>query len=321
MDNCSTKCPVVTVSLNPALDYTFTLERLMVGEVNRASRVHERPGGKGVNVAVALAGSGIPVVATGFLGRENAGLFTSFFSKFGIIDRYHRLPGATRTSIKIVDLVAGQTTDVNAPGLAPTLLDLLDLRNDLLELAASGVTWFVLSGSLPPQVDAGFYRDLIRDIKSRGAKVCLDTSGEPLRLAYNAGADILKPNVHELAELVGRELPDEASVIRAASNLGLLETEVVVSFGAEGACFVSAEGTVIARPPKITKRSTVGAGDAMVAGIIAAHLAGDGLVDRARRATAFSVAALTMSPDATITPAMIEEESVRVSVASFAHTR
>ncbi len=298
---------IVTVTLNPAIDRTVSVSNLNFGAVNRAELVGERAGGKGVNVAAALAENGHRVVAMGFLGQDNEEVFTRFFAERRVHDGFMRLPGATRIGIKIVDDARGETTDLNFPGLTPRFAHLGQLESRL-ELLDAG--WCVLAGSLPPGVPAEFYAETTRRFKARGVRVVIDTSGEALRAAVGAGPDVIKPNVHELAELVGRELPDEAAVVAAASELvaggvGL----VVVSRGADGAVFVSADEVVVARPPAIAVRSTVGAGDAMVAGIVAARLRGLTLVETARLATAFSLQALSRGapgPDA------------EVSVCSFA---
>lgn len=283
---------VATVTLNPAIDRTISVAGFERGAVNRAELVGDRAGGKGVNVAVALAEQGHRVAALGFLGRENEAVFTAHFAASGVVDRCLRLPGATRIGLKIVDPTRGETTDLNFPGLAPATDDLASLLGQLDEL---DVRWCVLAGSLPPGVPVDFYAQAIRWLRGRSVRVALDTSGTALAAAFPAGPDLIKPNVHELEVLVGRALPDEMAVVEAARDLvtkfgiGL----VAVSRGADGAVFVSGEGVVSARPPKIEVRSTVGAGDAMVAGLVAARLRGLPLAETARLATAFSLHALT----------------------------
>ena len=282
---------VATVTLNSAIDRTVTIPSFTDGAVNRVEHTSDRAGGKGINVAGALSERGHAVAALGFLGRENEAIFSRFFSANGIEDRCIRLPGATRTGIKIVDPVRGQTTDINFPGLSPSSADLAALRDQI-----SGLTggWCVLAGSLPPGVDAGVYREFIVTLKRHGVRVVLDSSGEALSEALRAAPDIIKPNVHELEALLGKTLPAEADVIEAARELVVGGIKmVVISCGAEGACFVTADETVVGRPPSVTVRSTVGAGDAMVAGIVAAQLRGLPLAECARLATAFSLAALT----------------------------
>lgn len=290
--------PIFTLTLNPAIDRTVRITGFRVGAVNRVEQAHDRAGGKGINVAATLAGLGHTVTALGFLGRENASVFTSFFARRGIEDRCLRLHGATRVGIKIFDPLAGETTDINFPGLTPSGGDLEALRAQLAGLEDSG-SCCVLAGSLPPGVAPELYAEVILQLKARGILAVVDTSGQALRTALLAAPDIIKPNQHELEVLVGRALPTEAAVIGAARALVAGGVRlVVVSRGADGACFVTADEVVVARPPAVKVGSTVGAGDAMVAGVVAAQLRGASLADIARHATACSLTVLTAAAEA-----------------------
>ena len=155
---------VATVTLNPAIDRTISVAGFERGAVNRAELVGDRAGGKGVNVAVALAEQGHRVAALGFLGRENEAVFTAHFAASGVVDRCLRLPGATRIGLKIVDPTRGETTDLNFPGLAPATDDLASLLEQLDELDGR---WCVLAGSLPPGVPVDFYAQAIRWLTER----------------------------------------------------------------------------------------------------------------------------------------------------------
>lgn len=306
---------VVTVTPNPAIDWTVTVPGFRAGAVNRAAADRSQPAGKGVNVAAALAGYGHRVAATGFLGRDNAAAFEAFFAARRIEDAFVRVDGATRTGIKLVDPDRQETTDVNFAGAAVTAEDVETLLERVEALAESGDRWFVLAGSLPPGADAALYAELARSITDAGCRVVLDTSGDALRHALDAAPSIVKPNVHELEALVGRPLPSTEDVADAAR--ALLERGVelaAVSMGAEGALFVAREAVMHARPPAIEVGSTVGAGDAMVAGIVAARLAGLNLAETARLATAFSLAALTRTQPGAPPRAEIEAFARRVEV-------
>ncbi|MFV9504476.1 MAG: 1-phosphofructokinase [Oscillochloridaceae bacterium umkhey_bin13] len=278
---------VVTVTLNPAIDRTVTINDFAAGQVNRVEQSQDSPGGKGVNVAVTLADAEHRVAVTGLLGRENATSFEDLFACKQIEDQFVRVAGRTRVGIKIIDPQQGQTTDINFPGPAPAPTDLEVLQARLVALATP---WVVLAGSLPPDVPATIYRDLIRLLKASGRRVALDTSGLPLLSALEAGPHLLKPNIHELEALVGTRLVTRSEVITAAQSLlarGL--EQVVVSLGGEGALLLDGNQVLIAQPPPVVVQSTVGAGDAMVAGLIAAQLRGLDLADAARLATAFAV--------------------------------
>lgn len=303
---------ITTLTLNPALDRTVTIPGFTAGAVNRVESTSDRPGGKGINVAAALAEQGNAVAALGFLGRNNEAAFTAFFAARGIEDHCLRLPGSTRVGIKITDPLRHETTDINFPGLSPTCADMTSLRAQISEISSG---WCVLAGSLPPGVPTSIYREFIITLKARGVRTVLDSSGEALREALKAGPDFIKPNVHELEAHVGRALPTEAAVIAAARELVAAGVAlVVVSRGADGACFVTANEVVTAKPPTVTVRSTVGAGDAMVAGVVAAQLRGLSLADTARQATAFSLSALTRSGTSLNLQAEIEAFASRVQI-------
>ncbi len=263
---------VVTVTANPAVDQTVWIPGFRAGEVNRVRRQEVSAGGKGVNVAVFLAAFGIETLATGFLGTANAGLFEDFLAERGIEERFVRVHGTTRTGVKIVDDEAGTTTDVNFPGF-----DVPGDRVADLETFVASVTrpdgWIVLAGSLPPGAPADLYARLSASAREAGMRVAVDTSGPPLAEAVRTTPDLLKPNREELEELTGRSLVDREALAGAARELvdaGV--STVVVSLGGEGALFVRAGEAVFATPPPVRVASTVGAGDAMVAGTIAGTL-------------------------------------------------
>ena len=278
---------VVTVTLNAAIDRTVTIRDFQAGAVNRVEQVQSHPGGKGINVAAALADHGHRVAATGFLGRANVGPFEDLFAEKQIADHCVRIAGQTRIGIKITDPTRGETTDINFPGPSPSPNDLATLREKIANLEAD---WFVLAGSIPPGVDNGIYCELIDELRRQGRKVLLDTSGPPFLRAVTAAPNVIKPNVHEFESFLRRALPTPEAVIAAAREVIVDGVEmVVVSMGKEGACFVTAAEAVVARPPDIAVQSTVGAGDAMVAGILSAQIQELPLRECARLATAFSV--------------------------------
>ncbi|MDO5612683.1 MAG: 1-phosphofructokinase family hexose kinase [Paracoccus sp. (in: a-proteobacteria)] len=280
------------IGLNPAIDQTVTLDRLEPGAVVRARSVRQDPGGKAVNVASVLADWGMAATAHGLLGQDNAAVFQALFAQKGITDRMIRVPGATRTNIKILEQ-DGRTTDVNLPGFDADAAALDRVRAGL-DVAQAGEL-AVVSGSqpaaLPPEATAA----LIAALTARGARVVMDVSGAPLRaaLASDTLPFAIKPNRHELEELTGADLSDRADLVGAARDLlargiGL----VVVSLGTEGALFLTADDAVQARPVALSTGSAVGAGDAMVAGLTAALAEKLPLPDLARQATGFSGAKL-----------------------------
>jgi 1-phosphofructokinase len=308
---------VVTVTLNPAIDQTLSIPGFAAGQVNRVREIRSNAGGKGVNVASFLADLGVGVVVTGFLGWENASLFETFFERKRIDDRFVRIAGSTRVGIKIVDDRARQTTDINFPGLTPTTENVDELFHRIEALAAPG-GWFVLSGSVPAGMPDGIYAALIESIHDKGGRVVLDTSGPALRKALASGPEVVKPNVEELAELSGRAL-ETPGAVRAAGE-SLLDRgvrRVVVSMGGAGALFLERGRALLARPPQVTVRSTVGAGDAMVAGIVSAMIGERSLEDAARTATASGAYAVTRIGSGVEDPAEWRSLMGRVEIESL----
>jgi 1-phosphofructokinase len=283
---------IVTVSLNPAIDQTVLVPNFTAGAVNRVERAQSDAGGKGVNVASFLAHFGVPVAVTGLLGDANIESFGRLFAEKGILDRFVRVPGLTRVNVKIVDEVQDRVTDINFPGLQVDAEHLAAL-DDAIDALADTAETFVLSGSVPAGIPNTVYAALVARLKGRGKSVVLDASGPPFAAAIAAAPSVIKPNIEELQELVGGRLAGEAKVVEAARTLvaGGIDL-VVVSMGPRGAVFVSNGAAILAVPPKITVKSTVGAGDAMVAGIVTGTLRGLDLADMARLATAFSLGAL-----------------------------
>ena len=284
---------IATVTLNPAIDQTIQIPNFAIGEVNRVASEQSDAGGKGVNVASFLAQFGHKIAVTGFLGKDNAHPFEQLFSHLDIEDQFVRLAGATRVNIKIVDTAKQEITDINAPGLRNCAEGLEALEAAIDQLAANGAEQFVLAGSLPTGLPHSIYRDLISHLKGLGKEVILDASGLSFAAALDAGPDIIKPNVDELSELAGRKLTTHQEIITAARTLtsgrvGL----IVVSMGADGALCITEEDVLHAMPKGAVVKSTVGAGDAMVAGILHGRSEGLPLADLARLATGFSLGAL-----------------------------
>lgn len=284
---------IATITLNPAIDQTVSIPNFQAGKVNRVQHSQSDPGGKGVNVASFLADFGFPVAVTGFLGEENTLLFERLFAKKRIEDRFVRIAGSTRIGIKITDPVNQETTDINFPGQAPAATDIEALFQIVEELIA-GCRWFVMAGSIPAGCSLDIYAELVSLVTGQGRAVALDTSGEGLRRALAAIPTLVKPNIDELQELVGRRLATRGEVIAAARSL--LEQgmqTVIVSMGADGAIFVEAGEVMLAQPPRVTVTSTVGAGDAMVSGTVAGKMHAASLAECARLATAFSLSAIS----------------------------
>jgi 1-phosphofructokinase len=283
---------IATITLNPAIDQTVRVDNFRPNSVNRAQEIRFDASGKGVNVASFLADYGHDSAVTGYLGQANVDIFEQFFASKGIDDCFVRIPGNTRINVKVVDEVNQQTTDINMPGHTPPQ-EAMHTFLETIERLASSCDWFVLSGSLPPQVPITIYATVITQLKRHKKRIILDTSGEALREGIKAGPTIVKPNIEELQHLIGHALTSEAEIQQAAHQLLNEDIElVVVSMGRQGAMLIERATTLIATPPTMMVKKTFGAGDAMVAGLVTAQIQGLGLADCGRLATAFSVGAI-----------------------------
>lgn len=285
---------VLTITLNPALDQTITLARLRLGEVHRATRSRIDAAGKGVNVASCLVDWGIATTVSGVLGAGNTQAFTTLFAGKRITDAFVRRPGDTRTNVKLLDREAADTTDINLPGLSVDATALDEVRAQLAAHCTAG-TVVVLAGSLPAGLPDDSYALLAADVARLGGRVVLDTSGTPLTAAL-AGAALpyaVKPNRHELELWAGHALSSIHELMAAARDLQARGIALIaISLGADGALFLRDDEIVQAAPLSVAVGSTVGAGDAMVAGLVAALIVDASLEGIARLATAFAAAKL-----------------------------
>lgn len=284
------KTRIVTVTMNPAIDLACTVPGFAAGAVNRVAEYRSDAAGKGVNIAGLLRKFDLPVTVSGFLGLENARIFEKRFSDLGVSDEFVRVPGETRIGIKVLDPEDRSTTDINFPGLAPDDVHLDRLIETVARLSRQAAI-VVIAGSLPVGVAPEAVGRLITVIKEQGAKAVADTSGPALVSAVHAGPWLIKPNDDELAELVGRPmnaLDDLVAEARRMNSDGI--ATVAVSLGARGAVFVEDGQALLARPPRIEAVSTVGAGDAMIGGLVAGMALHLSLEERARRASALAAA-------------------------------
>jgi 1-phosphofructokinase len=256
----------LTITLNPAIDWTLTLDQLRPGQVHRACAGNRSAGGKGINVATHLALAGHSVTVSGFLGKGNAALFDRHFEQHQLRDRFIRVEGETRTGIKLVAHAASQTTDINTPGFPVSHASLNQLAS-VLERLAGEHEWVVFSGSLPPGVLAQDFRELLRSARLRGAKIAVDSSGEALRAALSEDIHLLKPNLEEWAQANGMEASGQALLEKAAREWSLEhKASLLLTKGSAGSSLFHAGEQCNLCAPQVPVFSTVGAGDAALAG-------------------------------------------------------
>ena len=269
---------ILCISLNPAIDRRLRLERLAVGEVNRAQAVEPLPGGKAAHVAMGVKTLGEEVLWIGFLGGATGVACERGFRALDIPVHAISITEETRTNLEIID-EAGMVTEILEPGApvsAEELQAMLSACRLLFEKYGTGGQ-AVLSGSLPPGVPANFYAQLIMEARARGCRTLLDTSGDALRGAISAAPDFAKPNRQEAEQLTGVALDDEQGTVEALFRLAQAGAgSVALSLGAEGMLWQSSSDAapLLARPPAVKVVSAVGSGDASVAGFAVAYARG-----------------------------------------------
>ncbi len=257
----------VTVTFNPAIDLTGSVADFASGKVNRVTNAHSRAAGKGINVAKVLRDLGSQVTVSGFLGRENDTPFTQFFEQNQFEQAFVSVEGQTRSNIKLVDNDS-TVTDINFAGFTVTEDNIDQLEQQLLALAEH-YDQFVFAGSLPQNLAPEIVAEWITMLRQQGKKVALDSSQAMLQAGVSCSPWLIKPNEHELSQLLGCELTTVAQCIEALPKLEQYNIEhVLISMGAEGVLWHNQGQTLLAVPPKVSVASTVGAGDSLVAGFV-----------------------------------------------------
>lgn len=269
---------IITVTLNPSIDRTIAVESLKRGGVNRAELIQLDAGGKGVNVSRALARYGASTHAV-FVGAQLGGLwFQDVLSSVGVPHTVVMAEGVTRSNITLVES-DGTVTKINEPGVTLTPSIIAEVEAAIGALPMDG-SWVVLAGRLNPGASDDTYLELARFAKSRGARVAVDVSGTPLDVALRSGVvDLIKPNQHELGEIVGRALSTVGDVITAAREVIARGVSLVVcSLGRDGALYITATEAVHVEPAVQIQGTPVGAGDILLATFIGGGANADALV-------------------------------------------
>lgn len=300
---------IVTVTANPSLDRTITLDAaLSPGEVQSAASSREDAGGKGINVARVVAAAGVPTTAVLPLAEDDP--FSAALRASHVPAHAVSVAGHVRANVTITD-PAGVTTKLNLPGATLSSDEVAALITAVVA-ACEGAGWLVLAGSLPPGAGERLYVEITRAVRDRwgqaAPRIAVDTSGPALRAVVAESApDLIKPNDEELAELADVDL--EAGQDLAAAVLPVARALVpakvaaaLVTLGADGAVLVTAEGAWQATPPRIRVVSTVGAGDSSLAGYLLADVAGASPSERLRRSVQYGAAAASLPGTQAPTP-------------------
>ncbi|WP_175059568.1 1-phosphofructokinase family hexose kinase [Thermococcus sp. 2319x1] len=287
---------ILSVAMNPAIDKTLFVEELKLGATNRAVDVSRNIGGKGINVAKNARALGAEVTVVGFIGEKSRLVFEDYLSSLGIKYDFVVIPQVdVRENIKLIETSTGRLTEINegGPEVSKQLFEVLKQRISQYSKRAD-VT--VLSGSLPRGLSVSAYKEIITEIREN-TKVILDVSGDVLKQGIEASPFMIKPNLQEFSQLLGKNFEEIGEIVAAARELideyGI--NVICVSMGARGSVTITSERAYYAEPLYIEDVKTpVGAGDALVAGFAYAFEKGLDIVDTIKIATATASASLIL---------------------------
>ncbi len=268
---------ILTVTMNAAIDRTVAVPNFRQGHRHRVVESRTGAGGKGINVARALGLLGRPVIATGLAGGATGARVLEVLEEESVLTDFTRIKGETRTNLAVIDPTSGEQTEINERG--PEVTDLeVEAFFERLDYLARGARICVLAGSLPPNADVELYARLVHGLQDRGITTVLDAEGEAMRAGLRAGASVVTPNELEAEELVGQEFGDPSDLARGLTELVEMgSTEAVITQPSGCVALVGEPHhrqclTVSTEP--LGPISTVGSGDAFVAGYVAARYDG-----------------------------------------------
>jgi 1-phosphofructokinase family hexose kinase len=268
---------ILTVTLNAAIDRTVAVPNFQLGRRHRAVESRTVAGGKGINVARALSLLGQPVIATGFVGGPTGTRLLEQLHSESVLTDFTRIAGETRINLAVIDPTSGEQTEINERGPAVSAEEVVRFV-ERLDYLASGAQLCVLAGTLPPGAGDDLYARLIKDLCARGIAVVLDAEGEAMLEGVRAGASVVTPNEREAEELVGQEFSDAGDLAHGLSELVRMGAGEAAITRPDGCAAVVGEGSgrrfLEARTEPLDPVSTVGSGDAFLAGYVAGRYEG-----------------------------------------------
>jgi 6-phosphofructokinase 2 len=286
---------IATVTLNPSLDKTVSVEELVVDEANRWTSLRRDPGGKGINVSRVIHELGGETIAYGFIGGFDGEALKHLLRQQGVPFDFTPIKGEIRSNFIITDSETRRQTRIDAPGPNISRDELRKLIDKITRIK-SKPDFLVLAGSVPPGVPADIYRQLIEKAKENGIKTVLDSDNKWLKEGIKAKPNVIKPNVHEAEELLEIQLRDEVSIIEAVKALVSKGIEVAaISRGKDGLIVATKEKVLKVTSPQVEVRSTVGAGDSAIAGLVL-KLSQGHRIEKASQWAAAAGTAATLTP-------------------------
>ena len=283
---------IATITLNPCLDEYIFVDILTVDETNRWVKRHQYAGGKGIDVARAIHEMDGITTAYGFIGGNNGRRVEILLDEEGVLFSFTPIRNETRTNFVIVDKATKYQTLIGAPGPRVTKKEYQRFCYKLNSIRPVP-DMISIGGSAPPGSPDNIYSDIISSSKARGIRVIFDVAGKWLEEGLKAKPYMIKPNVHEAEELLGRTLGDEGEIIKAALDLVDDGIEIVlISRGSAGLIAASRDNLYRVIPPKVRVHSAVGAGDCTVAGFALRLSRNEPLIEACRLGGAMGAAAV-----------------------------
>lgn len=257
---------IYTLTLNPSVDYIVKLDSFQLGTLNRTVNEAKFPGGKGINVSRVLSQFGTTSQALGFIGGFTGAYIEQFLQKEQIETDFVEVEEDSRINIK---LKSGQESEINAKGPKISDLDFTLLKEKIKQLNSNDL--LVLAGSIPATLPVTTYEELVLICHKNDVRFIVDAEGELLKKVLPYKPFLIKPNHHELGELFDTTLKSVDDVIPYGKKLLALGAQnVIVSLADKGAVFINENTVLTAAVPKGKVKNSVGAGDSMVAGFLAA---------------------------------------------------
>ncbi len=285
---------IVTVTFNPTIDKTTSIDALMPERKLRCSEPTFEPGGGGINVARAIKKLGGEATAIFPAGGYSGKFLNELMSREGVPVSVIETQSHTRENLIVFDRSTTQQYRFGMPGSHVTQEE---WRKVLQVIEESNAKYIIASGSLPPGMPDDIFATIADIAKRKNARLVVDTSGTALKKAVDKGVFLLKPNLGELASLVGKEEVSHESVDQIAKDIinRSCSQAIIVSLGAAGARLITKDEVVQVIPPVVKRLSTVGAGDSMVAGVILSLSGGKTLIEALQYGVACGTAA-TLNP-------------------------
>lgn len=305
---------IITVTLNPAIDKTAQVEKMVPNGLNRLNNIILDVGGKGINVSKAIKELGGESICTGFVAGSNGKWIEEKLDSLGLEYKFRHVEGNTRINLKVLDHDMN-LTELNDAGDEIHENDLRYLKEDLLEMTKPGDI-VVLAGSVPAGVPTTIYQELITLLKEKGAKVVMDADGELFTKGIESGPTLIKPNKYELCKYFGlaEDVTDVELVSHAKKLLYKGIETVVISLGSKGAIFITNEETAYVPGLKIIAHSAVGAGDSMVGALTYGISEGLELMPLIKLAVATSAGAVmtqgTKAPSRSVVEMLMKEVEI-----------